>query len=148
MHNLKELCDFYLELPFNKFLDLTVTNISHEKAILCLNSKPDLIGNTFKSILHGGVIMSVMDAAGGLLALAHLFNKIKHLPKEQIMKALSESGTVDIRVDFLRPGSGMEFNIEADLLRGGKRIAATRIQMSNQNNIIANASATYLLGNS
>ena len=146
MKSLEQLSDLYLSLPFNHFLGLSVTNLSAKKATLNLPLKPEFIGNTSKSILHGGVTASAMDASGGLLALANLFDQIKHLPDEDIVNALYRSCTIDLRVDYLKPGSGKSFLIDAKLLRSGKRIITCQMQLSNQDKLIASATATYALG--
>jgi len=146
MNSLEELSQFYLNLPFNKFLGLQAEGISAKKACLTFQLKQEFIGNTHKNILHGGVIASVMDACGGILALASLYHKLSGLSRQQIIDKLCRSSTIDMRVDFLHPGVGTQFKIEAELLRSGKRIAVTKMQLHNETQMIANGSATFLLG--
>ena len=146
MMDLEALKQFYLDLPFNKFLGLKISTVSNDKATLTFSLKPEFIGNTYKQILHGGVISSVMDASGGLMALISLLHKLDGLSHAEVMQKLSRSSTIDLRVDYLRPGSGHEFTIETEILRSGKRIAVTRMEMYNEVQMIATGAATYLLG--
>jgi uncharacterized protein (TIGR00369 family) len=146
MMDIQTLKQFYLDLPFNKFLGLKILTVSNDKATLTFSLKPEFIGNTYKQILHGGVISSVMDASGGLMALISLFHKLDDLSHAEVMQKLSRSSTIDLRVDYLRPGSGQAFTIETELLRSGKRIAVIRMEMYNEVEMIATGAATYLLG--
>ena len=106
IQSLDQLQQFYLDLPFNRFLGLECTTLNTEKATLTFSNKPEFIGNTVKKILHGGITTSVLDASGGLLALANLFNKIEDKSLEEKIELMGKSSTIDIRVDFLRPGVG------------------------------------------
>ena len=144
--SLAQLKEFYLDLPFNRFLGLNCSLLNTEKALLEFKKKPEFIGNTVKKILHGGIITSALDASGGLLALANLYDRIQNEPLDEKIKLMGKSSTIDIRVDFLRPGLGSDFKIETELLRSGTRIAVTRMKLFNETEIIAAGSATYLLG--
>ena len=146
IQSLDQLQQFYLDLPFNQFLGLKCTTLNTEKATLTFTNKPEFIGNTVKKILHGGITTSVLDASGGLLALANLFNKFEDKSIEEKIELMGKSSTIDIRVDFLRPGLGKNFTVEVELLRSGSRIAVTRMKLVNEKGIIAAGSATYLLG--
>lgn len=56
-------------------------------------------------------------------------------------------GTIDMRVDYLRPGHGEHFTITSQLLRGGNKVAVARADLHNERQShIASATATYLIG--
>ena len=62
----QELCNLFLNLPFNRFN--RIATCKHRGSNLknwVFGMQEQLIGNTFKRILHGGVIASVMDSCGG-----------------------------------------------------------------------------------
>ena len=66
----QQLVKLYLELPFNKLLGLKFKSYTkQQELILSLSQQANLIGNTNKNILHGGVTASAIDAAGGLLVV-------------------------------------------------------------------------------
>ncbi len=97
--------------------------------------------------MHGGVIASVIDAAGGALALLNGLNRMQHLSHEEKQKRLFRYSTIDLRVDFLEPGHGQWFLINASTLREGARLSVIRIELYNEKeSFIAAGSATYQIG--
>lgn len=56
--------------------------------------------------LHGGVIAAVLDAMGGLAGMVAIGEHHAHETAEQVMHRFVRYGTIDMRVDFLRPGMG------------------------------------------
>ena len=56
-------------------------------------------------------------------------------------------GTIDLRVDYLRPGRGTHFLAEARLLRAGNKVAVTRMELHNdKEELLAVGTGTYLCG--
>jgi len=54
--------------------------------------------------------------------------------------------TIDLRVDFLRPGLGKWFVATAYTLRTGNRVAVTRIELHNdRNDLIAVGTGSYVV---
>ena len=142
-----KLIRFYLKLPFNNLLGLNYLTHNDNSITLSFQSQPQFIGNTHKSILHGGVIASAIDAAGGARALLNGLQKMKGLTEEEKMQHLFKSSTIDLRVDFLEPGHGQCFSVNALTLRGGSRLSVIRIDLRNEKEtLIASGSATYLIG--
>jgi len=75
------------------------------------------------------------------------YARMGDLPIEEKMKTLSKLGTIDMRVDFLRPGKGEEFFAHASILRIGNKVAVTRMEFKNQaDDLIAVGTGTYLCG--
>ena len=55
--------------------------------------------------------------------------------------------TVDLRVDYLQPGKGEVFTATATILRTGKKLAVTRMEVYNDEQcLIAVGTGTYTLG--
>jgi uncharacterized protein (TIGR00369 family) len=53
-------------------------------------------------------------------------------------------GTIDLRVDFLRPGLGRHFLATAEVLRLGGRIGSTQMRLLNDaGTLVATAAAAY-----
>jgi uncharacterized protein (TIGR00369 family) len=90
--------------------------------------KAELIGNFVHGILHGGVISSLLDVAGGAMALIGAFDKHQHLSSQERMARLSKLGTIDLRIDYLRPGISDHFELRAEVMRLGSRVASTRME--------------------
>ena len=56
-------------------------------------------------------------------------------------------GTIDLRVDYLRPGRGERFTATSSLLRAGNKVAVARVELHNEAQVyIASATATYMVG--
>jgi len=97
--------------------------------------------------LHGGVISAALDTAGGFMAGIGLMKKPDDLQDEQILKRLLKMGTIDLRVDYLRPGKGKYFLATGSIMRMGKKVAVTRMKLHNDEGLlIAVGTGTYLVG--
>ena len=109
---------------------------------------PRLIRHNNHQILHGGVTSSMLEAAGGLLAMAKTMESLwESEDMDTIQKRIQNLATIDIRVDYLRPGRGKWFIVTAEVVRLGNKVAVTRMQMHNDKNYqIAQATATYMVG--
>ena len=56
-------------------------------------------------------------------------------------------GTIDLRVDYLRPGIGKHFIASSFILRAGNKVAVTRMELHNDNGEhIAVGTGAYLVG--
>jgi len=141
--------NFLEQIPFNKVLGLKPTKLSHDYCEFKMNMKDDLIGNFLQGILHGGAISTALDVTGGAMAMVAAWQRLKDqdVPSEERPKTLSKLGTIDMRVDFLQPGKGKEFTIGATLLRIGNKVAVTRMEFKNEEDmLIAVGTGTYLCG--
>jgi uncharacterized protein (TIGR00369 family) len=138
---------FTERIPFNKLLGIQIESLSFESARIRVDFREDLVGNFLRGSLHGGVVSAVLDLAGGLVAfLSALKNAPGGTPQEKLEK-LANVGTIDMRVDYLRPGTGRHFLASAYLLRSGNKVAVTRMELNNNDNsLIAVGTGAYLVG--
>ena len=152
MHNivLEKIKEYYLEfLPFNKVLGIDIDHLDYDsgEAVVSFPMTPDLIGNPAAGILHGGVTASVIDLTGGLSALISCAKFHEGASPEVIQQKLVGSATIDMRVDYLRPGKGRTFKCKSRVIRAGSRIVVSKIDLFNDKKIrIATGTATYLIG--
>lgn len=138
---------FVSSMPFNQALGLELLTLDEQHASLRLPNKPALVGNAAQKILHGGVIASVLDVAAGLVCVNHALTRQDMISEEELRQRLSRMGTIDLRVDYLRPGRGDTFIASAQLLRAGNKVAVARVDLHNQDQLyIATATASYLIG--
>ena len=49
-------------------------------------------------------------------------------PPLQRLNRFGKLGTIDLRVDYLRPAVGVRFELRAQVLRLGSRVASTRME--------------------
>lgn len=138
---------FFQRIPFNQSLGITIDHLSTESVRMSLPMKPELIGNFVHGILHGGVIATILDVSGGAMALIGAFERHQHLDSNERMARLSKLGTIDLRIDYLRPGRGQSFTANAVLLRSGNKVAVVRSELhSDDGTLIAVGTGTYLCG--
>lgn len=129
-------------IAFNKLLGLRVESFDREAPKLRFDMRPELIGNPSTKILHGGVISATLDVAGGFVIMLGLAHEMDSVPT-----TFPKMGTIDLRVDYLRPGRGEYFIATARIVRKGSRIAVTHMELHNDSGeLIATGGAAYVIG--
>jgi uncharacterized protein (TIGR00369 family) len=144
---LKVVGEIHENLPFNQLLGMRVTHVNTDGAGYAFRMKKELVGNIARGILHGGVISAVLDATGGLTATASAVERMQDLAVEEIANRVARFGTIDMRIDFLRPGKGEQFTSSGTIMRTGRKVAVTRMELKNdQSSTIAVGTAAYIVG--
>jgi uncharacterized protein (TIGR00369 family) len=129
-------------IAFNKLLGLKVESFDVEAPKLRFDMRPELVGNPSRQILHGGVISATLDVAGGFAIMLSLIGESALTPA-----SFPNIGTIDLRVDYLRPGRGKYFVATARIVRKGSRIAVTHMDLHNDmGELIATGGAAYVVG--
>jgi len=137
---------FNEKIPFNRVLGLKVESISYERVRASLQMRNELMGHYKRGMLHGGVISSVIDVTGGLAAFMGVQQKISSEILEARLERFGRVSTIDLRVDFLRPGIGKWFVATAYTLRTGNKVAVARIELkNNQDDLIAVGTGSYVV---
>lgn len=135
---------FAERIPFNRLLGVTIEELSFESAKVAFDFREELVGNFIRQSLHGGVISATLDLTGGLMAFVGAARAADGTPEERTM-ALSRVGTIDLRVDYLRPGAGSHFIATASVLRSGNKVTVARVELVNdEGDLIAVATGAYL----
>lgn len=138
---------FVYHMPFNQALGLELMRLDADYAEISFNNKSMLVGNQVQQILHGGVIAAVLDVAAGMVCVSNALTRQESISEADLRHRLSRMGTIDMRVDYLRPGRGERFTATSSLLRAGNKVAVARVELRNQQgDYIATATATYLIG--
>jgi uncharacterized protein (TIGR00369 family) len=135
---------FEEHVPFNKVIGLRVESTDPDAPKLRFDMRPDLIGNPRRQILHGGVISAVLDVAAGFaIHLAVSKNRDEHAAEGQFPTI----GTIDLHVDYLRPGRGKYFIATGRVVRLGNRVAVAHMELVNDTGeLIATGGAAYMVG--
>lgn len=108
---------FFAEgIPFNRFLGLRLSGLGRGWARAELPYRPQFIGDPTRPALHGGVISMVADTVGG----AAVFSLTD--PGDKV-------ATIDLRIDYLRPGRPELLVAHAWVIRIGNRVGVSTIEL-------------------
>lgn len=121
------------EVPFNRYLGFTVTHSEEGFVKVLIPFKSEFIGDPRRPALHGGILSTVIDACGGL-AVWTLFDV------EDLIS------TVDMRVDYLRPGPASAIVAESRVVRMGNRVSVVNTIVypeGMQEEVLAEGRAVY-----
>ena len=133
-------------IPFNKVIGARIESIKENCPSDRFDMRPELVGNYFRGTLHGGVISSILDATGGLTAFLGAQEKLENEDFESRIDQFAKLGTIDLRIDYLRPGLGRWFIATGHILRTGNKIAVARIELHNdKNELIAVGTGAYVI---
>lgn len=119
---------FEEQIVFNHTLGLKITQIHPERVAARIDMKPHLVGSFVHNRIHGGVISATLDAMAGLACMAAIGARHMDEPPLQRLHRFTKLGTIDLRVDYLRPGIGTHFEARAEVMRLGSRVASTRME--------------------
>ena len=137
---LRQVMEEYI--AFNKYLGLKVESFDVQAPKLRFDMRPELVGNPSRQILHGGVISATLDVAGGFAIMLSIAGESPVTPT-----SFPNMGTIDLRVDYLRPGRGKHFIATARIVRKGSRIAVVHMELHNDaGELIATGGAAYVVG--
>ena len=135
------------KIPFNKLIGMKIETLDLDKIGIRFEMSPELVGNFTRGNLHGGVISSVLDVTGGMVAWIGIMKKMEGQSFDEISERFNKIGTIDIRVDYLRPGLGEYFIATGSTLRTGNKVSVTRMELHNDKGIlIAVGTGTYVVG--
>ena len=104
------------QIPFNRYLGLQVLDLQPGKAQLVVPFREQLIGDPFRPALHGGVISALVDTCGGAAVWTYV-------------ESNDRLSTVDLRVDYLRPGPLEDIVCEGRVLRMGNRVGVADMRV-------------------
>jgi uncharacterized protein (TIGR00369 family) len=112
---LRELVEVWI--PFNKYLGVRATEIKTGFVRLELAFRDEFIGDPMRRAIHGGVLSTLADTAGGVAVWSQLADET------------SRVATIDLRIDYLRPGKPEAIAVEAQVVRQGNRVGVTDMRI-------------------
>jgi uncharacterized protein (TIGR00369 family) len=137
---------FDVNISFNQTLGLKIFDLTPNSVTTRFHMQPSLVGHYHYGRLHGGVISAVLDSTGGLALMVALAEKFKNESTQQIIQRFTKMGTIDLRIDYLRPGLGEHFDATVKVTRLGGRIASTQMALNNNlGELIATGAASYVV---
>ena len=141
---LKEI--FEQKILFNQVLGLTITRLEPEQVEGHIAMKRELVGHYSFNRLHGGVISAGLDAMGGLAVMAAIGARHMDEAPPQRLQRFGKLGTIDLRIDYLRPGIGEAFTLHAEVLRLGSLVASKRMEFKGvDGKLLATGAAAYII---
>lgn len=142
---IQQLSIAFTSIPFNQMLGLKLDHLDEKSVTMSFAMKKDLIGNFLQGILHGGVISSVLDMAGGMVVMASAIHNHPSASIAELTALVAKCSTIDLQISYLRPGKGDLFTAKAELVKGGRYVSFTRMTLLNQDEtVIATGNGTYL----
>jgi uncharacterized protein (TIGR00369 family) len=96
-------------IPFNNFLGLRVRRLEPGRCSLVVPRRPELVGDTRRGALHGGVISMLVDTCGGFAVWT-------------LGKPSDRIATIDLRVDYLKPAVEGDLVAESQVRLHGNRV--------------------------
>lgn len=109
----ERLAALLARVPYIRFLGMKA-EVSGDEMTAILPFSEHLIGNTQLPALHGGVVGAFME----MTALAQLgLLSGGRMPK-----------TIDVTIDYLRPGRALTTYARADVKKAGRRIASVHVE--------------------
>ena len=137
---------FEESISFNRLLGLRIDEVASERVTAHLEMRPELIGHFAHHRLHGGVISATLDAMGGLAVMAAIGARHMDEAIEARLTRFGKLGTIDLRIDYLRPATGPRFAAVAEVLRLGSRVATTRMEfLDAQGRLLSTGAAAYIV---
>ncbi|MDE2486675.1 MAG: PaaI family thioesterase [Alphaproteobacteria bacterium] len=110
----EQLEAFLQRVPYVRFLGMRA-ELAGDEMTAILPFQPHLVGNTHIPALHGGVIGAFLE----MTALAQL----------SVTQASTRvHKTIDVTIEYLRPGRAMTTYARADLRKVGRRVANVHVE--------------------
>jgi len=129
----KHIKPMFENIPFNQTLGLTLDSISREGVVFLFKPVARLLGNPDFQVLHGGAICAVIDSTGGAASMVGAYlNFLENNASAEDFKRLERISTVNLHIDFLRPGVGTSFTCVGKLNRAGSKIISISMEVCNE----------------
>ena len=115
LEQLRQLMEEFI--PFNRHLGIKIAAVEPGRAHLTLPFQDHFVGDPLRPALHGGVLSTMADVAGGMAVWSHLLD-----PRARV-------STIDLRVDYLRPARLHTLDATAVVVRQGNRVGVVDVKL-------------------
>ena len=137
---------FEERIVFNRLLGLKIMELRPDRVVGRIEMRPELVGHYSFNRLHGGVVSAGLDAMGGLAVMAAIGARHMDEPPQQRLHRFGKLGTIDLRIDYLRPAIGEAFELRAEVLRLGSRVASTRMEfLGAEGRLLSTGAGAYII---
>ena len=104
-------------VPFNLFLNLHIDAFDEGFCRLRVPWRAELLGDPLRQAVHGGIVATLLDVAGGAASMSCLDMRTHRL------------STLNLRVDYLRPGPPKEMVCEATVEHLGNKACIVSMKL-------------------
>lgn len=108
---------FEQDVAFNAFMGLRVQHLERGRMDAELRYREEFLGDPTRPALHGGVLSMLADTVGG----GAVFTLTD--PGDRV-------ATIDLRVDYLRPGRAEAIHAQGVVIRVGNRVGVSAITLT------------------
>lgn len=137
---------FEEKIVFNRVLGLKIAELRPERVRGEIEMRPELVGHYAYNRLHGGVVSAGLDAMAGLAVMAAIGARHMDEAPAQRLHRFGKLGTIDLRIDYLRPAIGERFELRAEVLRLGSRVASTRMEfLGADGKLLSSGAGAYII---
>jgi uncharacterized protein (TIGR00369 family) len=137
---------FEERIVFNRVLGLKITRLRPEGVGGRIDMKQELVGHYAYQRLHGGVISAGLDAMAGLAVMAAIGARHMDETPDERLQRFGKLGTIDLRIDYLRQAISSHFDLTAEVLRLGSRVATVRMEFRDaEAKLLSTGSAAYIV---
>jgi uncharacterized protein (TIGR00369 family) len=134
------------KIVFNHTLGIKVLSASATEVTASIAMKPELVGHFAYNRLHGGVISACLDTIGGHAVMATMGARHIDEPIAKRLERFNKLGTIDLRIDYLRPAIGAHFTMRGQVLHLGSRLARSRMEfLGADGTLLSTGSAAYIV---
>ena len=134
LYGLDDIASMFAQVKQCKALDIAIVSVERGTALLRLPYSQSIVGDPESGIVHGGVVTTLMDSAGGCAVLALT-------PQDQTI------ATLDLRIDYLKAaGRGLDIRGFAECYKRTRNLAFVRgiAYHGDRNDPIANFTACFM----
>ncbi|MFT7613295.1 MAG: hypothetical protein ACI9J3_002267 [Parvicellaceae bacterium] len=104
-------------MPANSIFGLKITELKSGFVKIHVPFKDEFVGDFVQGLWHGGILASIADTAGGIVA------------STELKDARDRLNTIDMRVDYLNGAIKEDIEGEAELIKVGKRIIKADVKL-------------------
>jgi len=121
------------KIPFNRLVGIKVRSLDRGRCKLYIPYRPELLGDSRRKAIHGGVLSMLIDTCGGFAIWSMCDVDVR-------------IATIDMRVDYLKPAVETGLVAEAIVKLLGNRVGNAQIAVypeGNPDSIIAEGRGVY-----
>lgn len=116
--------------PFAAWLGLVLQSSDTNGVVMRLVSRTEMQGSPTTRALHGGVTASLIDTAASYAVMAQTGRSV---------------ATVDMRVDYHRPGNSSAYIIQGSIVRLGRKLATADARVLDESGTLVASGRTVLI---